>query len=108
MKTSKLVMPEKQAGSRRKARQKPLSPDSEIAVPTFESEAELEAWWDAWPRVEIEFDERLKKQVDMAIRLNQRVVEGLDHLAREKGIRRESLVRLIIDDYLNNHLPPDF
>ena len=108
MKTSKLVMPEKKAGSRRRTGPKPLSSDSEVAVPTFESEAELEAWWDALPRVEIEFDERLKKQVDVSIRLNQRTVEALDALAREKGIRRESLIQLIIDDYLSNHLPPDF
>lgn len=105
---SKLVAREKKAGSRRRVRQEWSSNDEEVAVPIFESEAEMEAWWSTLPRADIEFDERLKHHVDVSLRLNQRTVEGLDRLAEEKGIRRESLMQLIIDDYLNKHLPPDF
>ena len=77
-------------------------------MPTFKNEADLEAWWNSLPRARIQFDERLKKQVEVSLRLNQKTIEGLERLAREKGIRRESLIQLIIDDYLNEYLPADF
>lgn len=105
---SKFVARAKKVSVHRRARPKPSVTDDEVAVPTFESEAEMEAWWDALPRVEIEFDERLKKQINISLRLNQKTVEQLDRLAQEKGIRRESLIQLIIDEYLSNHLPPEF
>jgi hypothetical protein len=93
----------------RQSRSLQQSPDDyEITLPTFQSEAEMEAWWSSLPKVEIEVDERLKKYVNVSLSLNQRTIEGLDRLAKEKGIRRESLIYLIIDGYLRKHLPPDF
>jgi hypothetical protein len=104
---SKLVAEEKKTGARRKPREQGSPDDQEMTLPTFQSEAELGAWWNRLPKVEIEVDERLKKYETVSVCVNQRTIEGLDRLAKEKGIRRESLIYLIIDGYLKKHLPPD-
>lgn len=83
--------------------------DFDFALPEFESEEKFELWWNSLPGIEIEFDERLGKHVDVLLRLNQRIVEGFRYLAKQKGLQHEEdLMKIVLMKYLSKHLPDDF
>jgi len=78
-------------------------------VPKFRTQAELDAWWDAQPKVEAEVDPRLRERVKTSIRLSRRTIEGFNLLAKQKGIRSgQTLMKIVLESYLAKSLPPDF
>ena len=83
--------------------------DVDFAIPEFESEEELESWWRSLPSIDLEFDERLGQRIDVLLRVNQRIVEGFRYLAKQKGLQHgEDLMKIVLMQYLANHLPKDF
>lgn len=78
-------------------------------VPEFRTQAEMDAWWDALPKVEADVDPRLLERVKTSIRLSRMVVDGFNYLAEQKGIRSgQTLMKIVLDNYIAKSLPPDF
>ena len=78
-------------------------------IPHFKTEEELDAWWDALPKVKAEVDPRLRERIKTSIRLSRRTIEGFDFLAKQKGIRSgQTLMKVVLESYLAKSLPPDF
>ena len=86
------------------------SPDDfGFALPDFESEEKFESWWNSLPSLEIEFDERLGQHDDVSLRLNQRIVDGFRYLAKQKELQHgEDVMKIVLMQYLSDHLPDDF
>jgi hypothetical protein len=94
---------------KRRLKEFPSGDDYAFDLPVFESQAEFDAWYDSLPKVEAEVDPRLKQQVEMTLVLSQRDVEGLEYIARQKGLGFvKNVVKLILNRYLACHLPLDF
>ena len=74
----------------------------------FRTGKEYRAYLRSLPTVELQFDFGLK-QVKTSIRLSQRTIDGYDHLARQHGLRSgQTLMKMVLDAYLTEHLPEDF
>ena len=87
----------------------PLEDDYAFDLPAFESQAEFDAWYDSLPKVDADVDPRLKQRVEISLSLSQRDVEGLEYIAQQKGLgSAKNVIKLILNQYLANHLPPDF
>lgn len=82
---------------------------SGFSIPEFRTREEFDAWWDALPKVKAEVDPRLKERIKTSIRLSRRTIEGFDFLAKKKGIRSgQTLMKIVLDNYLAKNLPEDF
>lgn len=78
-------------------------------IPEFETQAEFDAWCDSLPKVKAEVDPRLKERVDISIRLSRMVIDGFNYLAEQKGLRSgQTLMKIVLENYLAKSLPPDF
>jgi hypothetical protein len=78
-------------------------------VPKFRTQAELDAWWDAQPKVRAEVDPRLLVKVKTSIRLSKMTIDGYDYLAKQMGLRSgQTLMKIVLGNYLAQSLPPDF
>jgi hypothetical protein len=78
-------------------------------IPHFETQEELDAWWDKQPKVKAEVDPRLGERVKTSVRLNRLVIDGYNHLAKQMGFRSgQTLMKIVLDNYLAKNLPPDF
>jgi len=74
----------------------------------FRTEKEYRAYLRSLPTVELEFDPRLKP-VKTSIRLSQRTIDGYDYLAEQHGLRSgQTLMKMVLDAYLEAHLPEEF
>ena len=74
----------------------------------FRTEKEYRAYLRSLPKVELQFDPRLKP-AKTSIRLSQRTIEGYNYLAKQHGLRSgQTLMKLVLDAYLATHLPEDF
>jgi hypothetical protein len=84
--------------------------DSEFEFPQFATEKELQAWIASLPRVQAEVHPLLKgKRVSVTFKFTRLMVEGFDHLAKQKGIRDgRTLMYMVLNQYLNDNLPEDF
>lgn len=78
-------------------------------IPEFRTQAEFDAWWDALPKVEPDVDPRLLEKVKTSIRFSRKAIDGFNYLAEQKGIRSgQTLMKIVLDNYLAKSLPPDF
>ena len=78
-------------------------------VPEFKTQEEMDAWWDAQPKVKAEVDPRLLEKVKTSIRLSKLTIDGYDHLAKQMGLRSgQTLMKIVLGNYLAQSLPPDF
>ena len=78
-------------------------------IPHFKTQEELDAWWEKLPKVKAEVDPRLLEKVKTSIRLNRKVIDGYDFLAKRLGLRSgQTLMKIVLDNYLAKNLPPDF
>jgi hypothetical protein len=74
----------------------------------FRTEKEYEAYLRALPTVEIQFDPRLKP-VRTSVQLSQRTIDGYNDLAKQHGLRSgQTLMQMVLDAYLESHVPEDF
>ena len=90
-------------------REYPTFEDYDPQIPHFKTEEELDAWWEKQPKVKAEVDPRLLEKVKTSIRLNRKVIDGYDFLAKQLGLRSgQTLMKVVLDNYLAKNLPPDF
>lgn len=94
----------KKARTKADALRKPAKP-----IPAFRTQAELDAWWDAQSKVDAKVDQRLLEKVKTSIRLSRKTIDGFDYLAKQKGIRSgQTLMKIVLENYLAKSLPEDF
>ena len=78
-------------------------------LPEFRTQEELDSWWGKQPKVEADVDPRLLERVKTSIRLSRKVIEGYSFLAEQMGIRSgQTLMKIVLENYLARSLPPDF
>lgn len=82
---------------------------NEVDIPEFETEAEMDAWWESLPKVRADVDPRLLEKVKTSIRLSRKTIDGFDYLAKKMGLRSgQTLMKVVLGNYLSDNLPPDF
>lgn len=80
-----------------------------LDIPEFATQAEYDAWTDSLPTVDMEVDPRLLERVKTSIRLSRRIIDGYKYLAKQKGLRSgQTLMKIVLGNYLAKNLPPDF
>ena len=78
-------------------------------IPEFHSIEEMDAWWDAQEKVEANVDPRLRERVKTSIRLSKKTIDGYNSLARQMGLRSgQTLMKIVLGNYLAKNLPEDF
>lgn len=83
--------------------------DYEFEIPKFNSPEAFEAWWKSLPDEEAEVDERLNQRVSITMNLSKLMVDGFQHLAQQQGMGdAKTLMYMVLNQYLNDHLPEDF
>lgn len=106
------ILPSYAVGSRpseEAAEQEEGEDEQSIQIPEFRTRAELDAWWDSLPKVKAEVDPRLREKVKTSIRLSRMVIDGFSFLAKDMGLRSgQTLMKMVLQNYLAERLPPDF
>ena len=86
-----------------------LKDDYEFEIPKFNAPEAFEAWWDSLPNEDAEVDERLNQRVTITMNLSKLMVDGFQYLAQQQGMGdAKTLMYVVLNQYLNDHLPEDF
>ena len=86
-----------------------LKDDYEFEIPKFNSPEAFEAWWNSLPNEDAEVDERLNQRVTITMNLSKLMDDGFQYLAQQQGMGdAQTLMYVILNQCLNEHLPEDF
>lgn len=96
-------------GTTEAMKKKSLKDDYDFELPKFNSPEDFEAWWKSLPNEDAEVDERLNQRVSMTMNLSKLLVDGFQYLAQQQGVGdAKTLMYVVLNQYLNDHLPEDF